>query len=163
MIRPRVCFAIQREIPRLIEIDEESYLPSAMWTAAEFERVIYSRDYLCFCVYVGDQLAGYIVCKPLKIEYLILKIAVHPDWRRHGVGATMIHKIKRKLNQSRKAIVKIVRESNTAGQLFLRGLGFAAVDTERHWHNDTQEDAYVMAYEAKGKQKTDRTNGPENL
>src|SRR3712207_9078204 len=55
----------------------------------------------------------------------ILNFAVHPGWRRKGVGTQMAAKLVSKLSSHRRRRVTLdVRETNLAAQLFFRMRGF---------------------------------------
>lgn len=45
-----------------------------------------------------------------------------------------------------------IRETNLAGQLFLRSQGFRAVSVLRDYYDDITEDAYVMLYRVNSNQ-----------
>jgi ribosomal-protein-alanine N-acetyltransferase len=77
----------------------------------------------------------------------ILSFAVHPDYRRQGIGQSMIDKLVSKLAyQRRNRIVLEVRETNLDAQLFFRQLGFRATSVLRSFYEDTPEDAFLMQY-----------------
>jgi ribosomal-protein-alanine N-acetyltransferase len=77
----------------------------------------------------------------------ILSFAVHPDYRRQGIGRAMVDKLISKLAyQRRSRIVLEVRETNLDAQLFFRQLGFRATSVLRSFYEDTPEDAFLMQY-----------------
>jgi len=73
--------------------------------------------------------------------------AVHPDYRRCGIGTAMVEKLKSKLSPIKRTSLALdVRESNLDAQLFFRHHGFKAVKVIREAYEDTDEDAYRFAY-----------------
>jgi ribosomal-protein-alanine N-acetyltransferase len=77
----------------------------------------------------------------------ILNFAVHPQFRRHGVGEQMVRKLASKLSSQRRSRIMLeVRETNLPAQLFFRQLGFKAISLLREFYEDTPEDAYLMQF-----------------
>jgi ribosomal protein S18 acetylase RimI-like enzyme len=61
----------------------------------------------------------------LEEDYIFLKhIFVDNNFQRAKVGTTLINRIKQKLSERRPAICIEIEESNLAGQLFFKSLGF---------------------------------------
>jgi ribosomal-protein-alanine N-acetyltransferase len=77
----------------------------------------------------------------------ILNFAVHPAYRRHGVGMQMVAKLISKLSSHRRTRITLeVRETNLAAQLFFRAQGFRAMRVLRTYYEDSGEDAFLMQY-----------------
>src|SRR5262249_23713338 len=73
--------------------------------------------------------------------------AVHPSYRRHGVGAQMVAKLISKLSSHRRTRITLeVRETNLSAQLFFRAQGFKAVRVLRALYEDTGGAAFLMQY-----------------
>ena len=64
--------------------------------------------------------------------------------------------------QKRIKVVAELRESNLFAQLFLKAIGFKAVEVLRSYFEDTDEDAYVMEYKLQ-KQDTEEEKDPDFL
>ena len=94
----------------------------------------------------GDIL-GFMIYEVHKSKLHILNFAVHPEYRRCGIGCQMAEKLMSKLSINRhKRIVSEVRETNLDAQLFFRSVGFRATGVSREFFPDSGEDAYVMEY-----------------
>jgi len=86
-----------------------------------------------------------------KAKLHILNFAVHPNYRRTGVGGQMITQLISKLsNHRRTKITLAVRERNLIAQLFFRSQGFRAVRVLRAYYEDSGEDAFLMQYSFNG-------------
>jgi ribosomal-protein-alanine N-acetyltransferase len=94
-----------------------------------------------------SRIIGYMVYVLFKKRICLLKMAVHTNYRRFGVGTKMINKIVKKLSSyRRKGIIIDVRESNLEAQIFLRSLSFKALCVKRNFYSDNGEDSYFFEY-----------------
>lgn len=94
---------------------------------------------------------GFTIYELHKNQLHVLNFAVHPDFRRCGVGSTMTGKLVNKLSQQRRQEIMLkVRETNLAAQLFFKQQGFRARGVFRQYYADSNEDAYMMHYRLDG-------------
>ena len=98
-------------------------------TAGHEEKVL---GYICFWI-IGD-------------EMQIANVAVHPSWRRRGIGRGLLsHALNFGHSRGVRVIVLEVRFSNVGAQRLYRSMGFQAVGTRRGYYQLPPEDALVMA------------------
>ena len=75
-------------------------------------------------------------------------LAVHPDYRRRGVGryllTTMIHNAREK---GFRRVTLEVRKSNSAAQRLYQSLGFVGNGVRRGYYSNDGEDALLMVLE----------------
>lgn len=92
--------------------------------------------------YEGE-LAGFIIGDRRRQRDLgwIASIAIHPDYRRQGLGSELLVACEQALNTSR--IRLSLRPSNTGALKLYRNFGYAEVDRWRKYYRD-KEDALVM-------------------
>jgi [ribosomal protein S18]-alanine N-acetyltransferase len=104
-------------------------------TAGHEEKVL---GYICFWI-IGD-------------EMQIANIAVHPSWRRRGIGRDLLsYALNFGHSRGVRVVVLEVRFSNVGAQRLYRSLGFQVVGTRRGYYQLPPEDALVMARDlAKG-------------
>jgi ribosomal-protein-alanine N-acetyltransferase len=76
----------------------------------------------------------------------ILNMAVHPKYERRKAGTNLILKLKAKLVPKRDYLQIDVRESNLNAQLFLKKMGFRAIEVMRGFHKEPREDAYRFQF-----------------
>jgi ribosomal-protein-alanine N-acetyltransferase len=133
---------ITADLPAVLEIADDCLGPQ--WTAEDFQECFRSLDTIGKVVEVQGVVIGFLIYQldREEQEVALKTIAVAPDWRRHGVGQSMVQSLERKLTQGYERITAMVPESNLGLQLMLRGLGFRAVRVLRRWYDD--EDAYMM-------------------
>lgn len=81
---------------------------------------------------------------------------MHPDFRRMGVGASMLQKLKDKLSFERRTRACLeVRETNLPMQLMLRSQGFRAMKVIRNCYDrdETTEDGYRFVFRIGGERQ----------
>jgi len=88
---------------------------------------------------------AYAVVRLAAGELQIDNVAVHPDWRRHGLGRWMMDLVlERGRRQGAEEAILEVRRGNRAARQLYESLGFRLLDTRRDYYQDPVEDALVM-------------------
>jgi [ribosomal protein S18]-alanine N-acetyltransferase len=78
-------------------------------------------------------------------ESHITTIAVHPDYRGHGVGETLLSAlIGISYDIGARMVTLEVRVSNSVAQNLYRKYGFKEAGVRRRYYSDNHEDAYIM-------------------
>jgi ribosomal protein S18 acetylase RimI-like enzyme len=83
------------------------------------------------------RVVGWAMWRRDQNALLLLRIAVHPDFRRRGVGRQLVEEIKRKLRGRVKVIRTLVRETNEDAVRFFTskegygGLGFRGIGVSK--------------------------------
>lgn len=144
-LQVHIRWMIRRDMPEVLAI--ESAEKKVPWTEDEFLKALRRRNCIGMVAEADDQIVGFIIYELNKFKLSILNFAVHPDFQRRGVATQMTSKLIGKLStQRRTKILMTVRESNLGTQLFLRSIGFKAIEVLREMFDDTGEDAYIMVY-----------------
>lgn len=117
------------------------------WTQREFEYCLNDKRCKGLLVEDNNNIVGYVFFEIKNTSYQLLSLAVAPNARRRGLGALMLGSLIDSLNDVRKEISCVVRESNLCAQLFLRSMGFRAQWTLRGFYRDSNEDAYKMSFQ----------------
>ena len=93
----------------------------------------------------GDQVIGMIVVWLILDEAHIATLAVHPDFRRTGVGAQLLETalIGARNRGAREAMLE-VRSSNYIAQALYKDYGFEVVHRRPRYYRDNNEDALLM-------------------
>lgn len=117
------------------------------------------------CIGMVAELRGRVVAFMVyelhKYRLHLLRLAVHPDCRRRGVGSQMVARLIGKLESHRRPrLTAEVRESNLAAQLFLRSQGLTCIGTVRGHYEDTGEDCYRFACPRGAAVPTPREDAP---
>lgn len=140
-----VRFMIRRDMPEVLEIEKLSF--PAAWSEDDFLRCLRQRNCIGMVAEQGDTIVGFMVYVLLKKSIDIVNFAVHPVWRRKGVGGEIIVRLVNKLSSHRRTSITLaVRETNLPAQLFFRNEGFLANEVVRGFYEDTSEDAILMDF-----------------
>lgn len=136
---------IRIDMPAVLSIEHGSFdFPRC---EEEFLRALRRRNCIGMVAERGASIAGFMVYELNRGSIDVLNFAVHPAFRREGVGAQMAAKLVGKLSPDRRTRLTIdVRETNLTAQQFFRVQGFRATRVIREHFRDTGEDAYVMTY-----------------
>ncbi|MCS7017245.1 MAG: ribosomal protein S18-alanine N-acetyltransferase [Gemmatales bacterium] len=141
----QIRWMIKRDMPEVLAIEQASF--DTPWTEEDFLNALRQRNCIGMVAETHEQLVGFIVYELQKSQMVMLNLAVHPQFRRRGIGRQLVERLISKLTQQRRDKITLeVRERNLPAQLFFKALGFHAVRVLREYYPDTGEDAYVMQY-----------------
>lgn len=144
-LRVHVRWMIRRDMPEVMGIEQASF--EQPWCEEEFLRVLRQRNCIGMVAEQGERIVGFMVYELHRNRIHVLDFAVHPEFRRQGVGRQMIAKLVGKLSaQRRNRIALLIRETHVPAQFFYKAMGFRAVEVIREHFADTGEDAYGMLY-----------------
>ena len=97
---------------------------------------------------VEGRIVGYVLFWFLAEEVDIHNIAVHPDFRRQGIGRLLLEQVvDAARRQERLRVTLDVRFSNAPAQSLYRNFGFIIRGLRKGYYSDNGEDALVMALE----------------
>jgi len=78
-------------------------------------------------------------------EANVVNIAVHPEWRRKGVGKFLVREVLSMAKARGARLVTLeVRVSNEAALALYRRLGFDIIAMRKRFYQKPEEDAYVL-------------------
>jgi ribosomal-protein-alanine N-acetyltransferase len=148
-LRVHIRWMIRRDMPEVLQTEQESF--EYAWTEEDFLRCLRQRNCIGMVAEQGEKVVGFMIYELHKTKLHIMNFAVHPAYRRHGVGAQMVSKLISKLSSHRRTRITLeVRETNLAAQLFFRAQEFKAVRVLRGYYEDSGEDAFLMTYRLAG-------------
>lgn len=115
---------IRRDMDGVLAIEAGLDSP---WLEEEYIRCLRQRNVIGLVAEVDDCVAGVILYELHKDRLHVVRFAVHPRYRRQGVGRQLIQKLRGKLNaQRRSRLTLLVRETDLDTQRFLRAVGAKA-------------------------------------
>jgi ribosomal-protein-alanine N-acetyltransferase len=153
-VRVHIRWMIRRDMPEVLRAEQESFEYS--WTEEDFLRCLRQRNCIGMVAERGEKVVGFMIYELHKTKLHILNFAVHPDYRRMGIGSQMVAKLISKLSSHRRTRITLeVRETNLAAQLFFRHEGFLALKVLRGFYEDSGEDAFLMQYRFAGDSSED--------
>src|SRR6201991_1390443 len=125
-LRVHIRWMIRRDMTEVLEIERNAF--EFPWFEEEFIRCLRQRNCTGMVAEHGERVVGFMIYELHKTKLHILNFAVHPDWRRNGVGEHMVAKLVGKLSNHRRTRITLeVRETNLDAQLFFRAQDFKAV------------------------------------
>jgi ribosomal-protein-alanine N-acetyltransferase len=131
------------DLPRIMEIERLGF--DHPWTEESFRRELalpFSRTLVGLTS--GRILAGYLCRWLVADECHILNVAVHPEFRRSGLGKLLMEATLAEANVKKAELVTLeVRRSNVAARGLYRQLNFVERRLRRNYYG-AGEDAIVM-------------------
>jgi [ribosomal protein S18]-alanine N-acetyltransferase len=144
-VRVHIRWMIRRDMPEVLHTEQESF--EFAWTEEDFLRCLRQRNCIGMVAEQGERVVGFMIYELHKNKLHILNFAVHPSYRRAGVGTQMVAKLISKLSSHRRTRITLeVRETNLNAQLFFRSQEFKALRVLRTFYEDSGEDAYLLQY-----------------
>ncbi|MEA1991759.1 MAG: ribosomal protein S18-alanine N-acetyltransferase [Thermodesulfobacteriota bacterium] len=124
---------------------EEICFPHA-WTEQQFWLCLKQKQYYIFGLKNGGELAAYMSFFNVADEMEILKLAVHPAYRRNGLGKRLLGLVLQNcIEMGIEQAYLEVRRSNTAALALYTGFGFIQTGTRKKYYPDNKEDATILS------------------
>lgn len=135
--------AIAQDLPRICEIERLAF--STPWSVKSFEREMTLPFSRISVATLDDKTPIGFLCRWLVAdECHILNVAVHPDYRRKGVGIELMKAAISEAEEKQATCVTLeVRRSNVGARRLYRKLNFEERRLRRHYYGPG-EDAIVM-------------------
>lgn len=134
------------DIPAVVEIENLSF--SIPWSSRSFMSEIYKPYSIARVAIIGDRVVGYICAERIIDEAHILNLAVHPDFRRMGIGRFLVSRVLEELRKTGCRYIYLeVRVSNIAARRLYERFRFKVVGIRKGYYALPEEDAYVMMLE----------------
>lgn len=120
---------------------------STPWSLESIREMFITEGYLSLIALEHDSIVGYIGIKAVLDEADITNVAVHPRWRRRGIGKILLADLLREaVSRSVKQIFLEVRVSNEAALTLYGQAGFQIIDKRKNYYEKPKEDAYIMVW-----------------
>jgi ribosomal-protein-alanine N-acetyltransferase len=128
-------------------IERESY--ATPWSRSMFASELAKPSSLplgAFDPRDGDaNLVAYLITSRYVDAWHVMNIAVHPRYRRQGIGARLLTELfERTAGDPRRGYTLEVRVSNTTAIALYERLGFEPTGVRRGYYTDNREDALIM-------------------
>lgn len=136
---------LRNDIAAVVRIERDSFVEE--WTTDDFHRVLSSTNVIGMVAEYRGTVVGYVVYEVGHRNMHIINTAIHPAYRRPGIGSQFMEALVDRLSEHRRhKITATVREYNLSFQLFLKANGFRAVRCMRDWFPDSGEGAIRMVF-----------------
>ena len=135
----------EQDLPPLAELEQLCF--STPWSQ-ESLRAELKKDGAVFLVARTETgIAGYAGMNCVLDEGYVDNVAVHPDFRRRGVGRMLIQALLQEGRGQNLAFITLeVRPSNTAAIALYQSLGFAQVGRRKSFYSQPSEDALILTH-----------------
>ncbi|MGH2463628.1 MAG: ribosomal protein S18-alanine N-acetyltransferase [Candidatus Limnocylindria bacterium] len=132
------------DIPAVLEIERASF--STPWPPEAFtQELTHNRLARYTVARQGEAVVGYAGVWLMVDEAHITTFAVHPGWRRQGIGRRLMDALLIVASEMGAARMTLeVRISNLAAQALYRAYGFEIAGRRERYYTDDGEDAYIM-------------------
>ena len=144
----------EHDLLEVVEIEEQSGLSRWGWAAYYAEMQGANRDLMLVArpsksaTQESSSIAGYIVARETAGELHINNFAVRSEFRRRGIGATLLNQVLDEARQRKaNAAFLEVRSTNHAAQALYEKCGFRAIARRANYYTEPREDAVVMSLE----------------
>jgi len=136
----------EEDLPYVLEIENLSF-PNP-WHEVTFKGEINNSKISFPFVIVHkyqNKIIGYIIFWHIKEQVQINTIAVHPDFRRMGIGESVLLQVLDKVRKDGAIFVTLeVRPSNLAARSLYYKLGFEVLGIRENYYSNPQEHAIIM-------------------
>lgn len=131
------------DLDEVLAIERQSF-PSA-WSRESYLRELRNRNSYYFVARLEGHVIGYAGMWVIGTEAHISTLAVHPDWRRHGLGERVLwHLLAVARERGVNKVTLEVREANLAARQLYRKCGFEEQRLLPGYYGDTGEDGVAM-------------------
>jgi ribosomal-protein-alanine N-acetyltransferase len=132
------------DLDSVLEIEHGSF-PNP-WTKTAFAGHLQHPEFAKYLVAVSDRkIVGYTGLFFGGGQGQVTNLAVHPDWRRKGVGSRLLIELfDFSYRISLQGMSLEVRVSNVDAQNLYEKFGFVKVGVRKNYYREINEDAYVM-------------------
>ena len=135
-----------REVPQVAELEKLCF--SQPWSEKSVAGELDNPLALWLVAMEGDRLAGYVGSQTVMDETDMMNLAVAPQFRRQGVGETLVNALTASLKElGSRCLTLEVRDSNGPARALYAKLCFVEVGRRRGYYRDPREDALILRKE----------------
>ena len=121
---------------------------SAAWSEKSVASELTNSLALWLVAVEGDRVAGYVGSQTVCDETDMMNVAVHPDFRRQGIGEKLVEQLVTELKAiGSHALMLEVRASNAPAIGLYEKMGFQQVGLRKNYYRDPKEDALILRKE----------------
>ena len=131
------------DVPQVAELERLCF--SDPWSEKSIASELENPLALWLVAVDGERVAGYIGSQTVPDESDMMNVAVHPDYRRQGIGEALVLELARQLkNRGSISLTLEVRSSNDSAKNLYAKLGFEQVGCRKNYYRNPKEDALIL-------------------
>jgi len=135
----------ESDLQQVHEIERQSF--SAPWSIEAFRYELENKATILLVASIEDGIVGYVCLRTIVDVTHLLNIAVHPSFRRKGIGTMLlgsaIEELKGSVNRDHFLTLE-VRESNIPAIRLYKKFGFEVIGRRKGYYHSPKEDAILM-------------------
>ena len=136
----------QCHVPAIAQL--ESICFSCPWSENSVASELTNALSLWLVAEEDGHVAGYIGSQTVCEESDMMNVAVHPDFRRRGIGEALVKALETELRaRGSHCLTLEVRTSNAPAIALYEKLGFSRVGLRKNYYRDPKEDALILRKE----------------
>lgn len=137
----------EEDLKEVMEIEKLSF-PSP-WTERIFRLELHKKNFAFYRVIEKEgRLIGYGGWWKIKDEAHLVKLAIHPAFRRQSYGERLLKGLLKEAKEKGARLLTLeVRESNLPAHRLYEKLGFKLISIRPTYYQDTLEDGFVYIKE----------------
>lgn len=136
----------QAHVPAIAEIEKLCF--SDPWSEKSVASELVNPLSIWLVALEDGKVAGYIGSQSVLDGADMMNVAVHPDFRRRGIGEALVEGLASELQKTQvKFLMLEVRSSNDPAKALYEKLGFVQVGLRKNYYRNPREDAIIMRKE----------------
>lgn len=133
----------REHVPQVARLEEICF--SDPWSEKSVASELENELSLWLVALEGESVAGYVGSQTVLGETDMMNVAVHPDFRRQGVGESLILALVEQLKSlDSHSLTLEVRASNAPARALYEKLGFSQVGLRKNYYRNPREDACIL-------------------
>ena len=133
-------------VPQIAELERLCF--SDPWSENSIASELDNKLSLWLVALEGETVIGYVGSQTVLGWTDMMNVAVHPHFRRRGVGKALVEELIRLLKeQGSEQLTLEVRLSNESARSLYYGLGFQEVGRRKNYYHNPREDALILRKE----------------
>ena len=139
------------ESPDLVQLEALEQCQERPWSRRQLEEVLGESRVGVLGMELADELVAYAVVARLPFDAELQAMLVAPEWRRHGLGASLLQAVRKQAQQwGAERLLLEVRAGNAAALQLYRRAGFVEEGRRRGYYPPLEqgagaEDAVLMS------------------
>ena len=136
----------ESHVPQIAKIEQLCF--NDPWSENSIASELNNRLSLWLVAVEDECVIGYVGSQTVIGETDMMNIAVHPDYRKKGIGTALILELIDALKtRGSHSLMLEVRSSNSSAISVYKNLGFLEVGRRKNYYRNPKEDALIMRKE----------------